>query len=179
MVGAPAAEVKSDNCLLPQEPLAVKHRARRVATFNSHNAPKVVFSKTLTRAEWAESRIADGDLAGDIDRLKREPGGVMLKLPGDEFVTIELVHDPAQGEASFGTGLSHFVIKVESLDTTISELAARSIGAEAPVSPDGSDEFRTTWVIDPDGNRIELLQWPTGHADGITAADWAERGAGS
>ena len=25
--------------------------------------PKVVFSKTLTRAEWAESRIADGDLA--------------------------------------------------------------------------------------------------------------------
>jgi len=23
--------------------------------------PKVVFSKTLTRAEWAESRIADGE----------------------------------------------------------------------------------------------------------------------
>src|SRR5207247_9473769 len=40
--------------------------------------PKVVFSSTLTRAEWAESRIADGDLAGDIDRLKREPGGVIL-----------------------------------------------------------------------------------------------------
>src|SRR5437870_87833 len=86
MVGAPAAEVKSDNCLLPQEPLAVKHRARRVATFNSHNAPKVVFSKTLTRAEWAESRIADGDLAGDIDRLKREPGGVILAHGGATFV---------------------------------------------------------------------------------------------
>jgi lactoylglutathione lyase len=98
----------------------------------------------------------------------------MLKLPGDEFVTIELVHDPAEGEVNLSTGLSHFVIKVESLDATISELAARGIGAEAPVSPDGSDEFRTTWVIDPDGNRIELVQWPAGHADGITAADWPE-----
>jgi lactoylglutathione lyase len=98
----------------------------------------------------------------------------MLKLPGDEFVTIELVHDPAQGEVNLSTGLSHFVIKVESLDATISELAARGIGAEAPVSQDGSGEFRTTWVIDPDGNRIELAQWPAGHADGITAADWPE-----
>jgi lactoylglutathione lyase len=98
----------------------------------------------------------------------------MLKLPGDEFVAIELVHDPAQGDAILGTGLSHFGIKVESLNATISELAARGIGAEAPVSPDGSDEFRTTWVTDPDGNRIELVQWPPGHADGITSADWAK-----
>jgi lactoylglutathione lyase len=98
----------------------------------------------------------------------------MLKLPGDEFVTIELVHDPTQGEANVGTGLSHFVIKVEAMDATISELAARGIDADVPVSPDGSDDFRTTWVIDPDGNRIELVQWPADHADGMTAADWAE-----
>ena len=98
----------------------------------------------------------------------------MLKLPGDEFVTIELVHDPTQGDASVGTGLSHFVIKVEAMDATISELAARGIDADVPVSPDGSDDFRTTWVIDPDGNRIELVQWPADHADGMTAADWAE-----
>jgi lactoylglutathione lyase len=98
----------------------------------------------------------------------------MLKLPGDEFVTIELVHDPTRGEVNVGTRLSHFVIKVESMDATISELAARGIDAEVPVSQDGSQDFRTTWVVDPDGNRIELVQWPAGHADGITAADWAE-----
>ncbi len=98
----------------------------------------------------------------------------MLKLPGDEFVAIELVHDPTQGEVNFGTGLSHFVIKVEAMDATITELAARGIDVDVPVSPDGSDDFRTTSVIDPDGNRIELVQWPAGHADGITAADWAE-----
>ncbi len=98
----------------------------------------------------------------------------MLKLPGDDFVTIELVHDLAQNEVNSGMGLSHFVIKVESLDAAISELAAQGISTEVAVSPDGSDDFRTTWVIDPDGRRIELVQWPAGHADGITAADWAE-----
>jgi lactoylglutathione lyase len=99
----------------------------------------------------------------------------MLKLPGDEFVTIELVHDPSRREAGVGTGgLSHFVIKVESMDATIRELAARGIDADEPVSPDGSDDFVTTWVTDPDGNRVELVQWPPGHADGMTAADWAD-----
>jgi hypothetical protein len=37
-------------------------------------------SKTLTRAERAGSRIADGDLAEDIDRLEREPGGVIRAM---------------------------------------------------------------------------------------------------
>jgi lactoylglutathione lyase len=98
----------------------------------------------------------------------------MLKLSGDEFVTIELVDDPTRGEVSVGTGVSHFVIKVESMDATISELAARDIDADEPVSPDGSDDFRTTWVVDPDCNRIELVQWPADHADGMTEADFAE-----
>jgi dihydrofolate reductase len=48
--------------------------------------PKVVFSKTLTTADWAESRIASGDLAEDIDSLKREPGGVILAHGGATFV---------------------------------------------------------------------------------------------
>lgn len=48
--------------------------------------PKVVFSKTLTRAGWPESRIANGDLADDIDRLKRDPGGVILAHGGATFV---------------------------------------------------------------------------------------------
>jgi dihydrofolate reductase len=40
--------------------------------------PKVVFSRTLERAEWADSRIARGDLAQEIAMLKREPGKDML-----------------------------------------------------------------------------------------------------
>jgi lactoylglutathione lyase len=98
---------------------------------------------------------------------------VMLKLPRDEFVTIELVHDTAGGDRKTGTGLSHLVIQVDSMKAAIAELSARGVEAEAPASPDGSSEFLTSWIVDPDGNRIELVQWPAGHADGISADDWA------
>jgi lactoylglutathione lyase len=97
----------------------------------------------------------------------------MLKLPDDEFVTIELVHDPKR-QIEVSTGLSHFVIKVESVDATLGALALAGIEAEAPGSPDGSADFRTAFVVDPDGNHIELVQWPPGHADGMSAADFAQ-----
>ena len=48
--------------------------------------PKVVFSRTLTRADWPESRIASGERAGDIGRLKREPGGVIVAHGGATFI---------------------------------------------------------------------------------------------
>jgi lactoylglutathione lyase len=31
---------------------------------------------------------------------------------------------------------------------------------------------RTSWLTDPDGYRIELVQWPAGHAYGMTEADF-------
>jgi dihydrofolate reductase len=48
--------------------------------------PKVVFSATLTSADWAETRIVSGDLADDIDRLKHEPGGVIMAYGGATFL---------------------------------------------------------------------------------------------
>lgn len=96
----------------------------------------------------------------------------MLKLPGDEFVSIELVHDPYAGPV-VGNRLSHLVVQVGSVDATLAELAARGVDADEPTSPDGSADFRTTMITDPDGNRIELVQWPAGHPDGMTAADFA------
>lgn len=81
----------------------------------------------------------------------------MLKLPGDEFVSLELVHDPTGGRVEQG-GLNHFVIQID---------------AEPPNSPDGSDDFWTSWLTDPDGYRIELVQWPAGHPDGLTEADFS------
>ena len=93
----------------------------------------------------------------------------MLRLPGDDFVTIELVHDPAKGAVDLGTGINHFVIQVDSMDATAADLAANGIAAE--LSGNAGDDFRTGWLTDPDGYRIELVQWPPGHADGITEAD--------
>jgi len=98
----------------------------------------------------------------------------MLKLPGDEFVAVELVHDPNGAPVDIDTRLSHLVIQVDSMDDTLGQLASRGIDAEPPTSPDGSEDFRTTWIVDPDGNRIELVQWPAGHAKGMTAADFEQ-----
>jgi dihydrofolate reductase len=47
-----------------------------------NNRPKVVFSKTLPTTEWAGSRIARGDLAGEIAALKDEPGGEIIMAHG-------------------------------------------------------------------------------------------------
>lgn len=101
----------------------------------------------------------------------------MLKLPGDEFVTLELVHDPAQGRVEPG-GLNHLVIQVEDVRATVAHLAARGVEAEVPGSPDGSEDFWTTWTTDPDGYRIELVQWPDGHPDGMTRSDLEVPGDG-
>ena len=101
----------------------------------------------------------------------------MLKLPGDEFVTLELVHDARRGVVDPG-GLNHVVIKVESMQATAAELLARGIEVEAPGSPDGSEDFWTAWITDPDGYRIELVQWPAGHPEGMTETDFGGEAAG-
>jgi lactoylglutathione lyase len=96
----------------------------------------------------------------------------MLKLSGDEFVTLELVHDATAGPVEPG-GLNHLVIQTEDLHATVARLADAGIEAEKPTSPTGSDDFWTGWLTDPDGYRIELVQWTPGHADGMTRADFA------
>ena len=39
-----------------------------------NSTPKIVFSKTLDKAEWENTRLVTGDAAEEITRLKREPG---------------------------------------------------------------------------------------------------------
>lgn len=51
-----------------------------------NGTPKVVFSKTLQTAGWPESRIARGDTAEEIARLKAEPGGLILAHGGARFL---------------------------------------------------------------------------------------------
>jgi lactoylglutathione lyase len=99
----------------------------------------------------------------------------MLKLPGDEFVTLELVHDPSRGPVAPG-GLNHFVIQVDDVRATVAQLVGRGVEAEEPASPDGSQDFWTAWLTDPDQYRIELVQWPDGHPAGMTRSDLTDPG---
>src|SRR6185503_5492749 len=92
----------------------------------------------------------------------------MLQLPDDPFASLELVHDAARPVMDIGA-VNHLVVQVDDLNATIAELATRGIAAEPPTEP--GPGFRTSWLTDPDGYRIELVQWPAGHAAGITIAD--------
>jgi lactoylglutathione lyase len=94
----------------------------------------------------------------------------MLQLPDDPFVSLELVNDPERPVEDVGA-VNHLVVQVDDLDATIADLAARGVAAEPPAEP--GPRIRTSWLIDPDGYRIELVQWPPGHPAGMTAADFA------
>ena len=47
--------------------------------------PKVVFSRTLTTADWPESTIASGPLSEEVARLKQEPGADLMAHGGATF----------------------------------------------------------------------------------------------
>jgi dihydrofolate reductase len=47
--------------------------------------PKVVFSKTLARADWPTTTIASGDLAEEVAKLKAQPGGDVIAYGGYTF----------------------------------------------------------------------------------------------
>ncbi len=97
---------------------------------------------------------------------------IMLKFPGEEVATLELAHHPAGEPVDIGTGFSHLVLQADDLAATIEALSRAGLEPGPVERPGGPDGPQTSWLTDPDGYRIELVQWPPGHPDGITAADF-------
>lgn len=84
---------------------------------------------------------------------------VWLRLPDEPSVSLELVHRPADGPVEVG-GFAHFAIEVESLADTLARLTAAGLHPGAAELPGGPDGPKTSWLTDPDGYRIELVEWP-------------------
>ncbi|WP_328309209.1 VOC family protein [Streptomyces sp. NBC_00442] len=97
----------------------------------------------------------------------------ILKFPGEPAASLELVHRPGAGPVDVGNGFDHLAIQAETLATTLETLAEAGLEPEPVQYPGGPHGPRTSWLTDPDGYRIELVEWPSGHPDGITAADFA------
>jgi len=110
----------------------------------------------------------------EVGRVSLSDGATlaMLKFPDEDVVTLELVYRPAEGPVQIGTGFSHLVVQVDELAAAIDMLSERGLHPEPEQRPGGPDGPRTSWLVDPDGYRIELVQWPAGHADGISSADF-------
>ena len=93
---------------------------------------------------------------------------VMLKLPDDPFVALELVHDPAIRQIEQGNAFSHLPVQVDDLEAFVARLSQEGLEC-GPVEKPGP---LVSWLTDPDGYRIELVEWPPGHPAGMTAADF-------
>ena len=105
--------------------------------------------------------------AGDAAHL------AILSFPGEPAASLELVHRPADGHVEVGTGFDHLAIQTDTLTDTVDRLTAAGLNPGPIQHPGGPNGPETAWLTDPDGYRIELVEWPPGHPDGITAADFS------
>jgi lactoylglutathione lyase len=110
-----------------------------------------------------------------LGRVAFDDGGslALLCFPDEPAATLELVHRPDAGRVDVG-GFDHLAIQVDDLAGTLTTLTRRGLEPGLPELPGGPDGPRTAWLSDPDGYRIELVEWPPGHPDGITAADFPD-----
>ncbi|PTM92897.1 MULTISPECIES: VOC family protein [unclassified Streptomyces] len=111
----------------------------------------------------------------ELGRINADHGVhlAILHFPGEPAASLELVHRPADGRVDVGSGFDHLAIQVDSLAATMERLADAGLRPGPVQYPGGPHGPRTSWLADPDGYRIELVEWPSGHADGITAADFS------
>jgi lactoylglutathione lyase len=98
---------------------------------------------------------------------------VLLQFPGEPAASLELVHRPDSGRVDVGSGFDHLAIQVDDLVATQARLAAAGLEPGPVEYPGGPDGPKTSWLTDPDGYRLELVEWPPGRPDGITAADFS------
>lgn len=98
---------------------------------------------------------------------------VMLAFPEEPDVSLELVYRPADGPVTAG-GCDHLAVQVDDLAETRARLIASGLQPGEVELPGGLDGPRTAWLVDPDGYRIELVQWPPGHPVGMTRADFPD-----
>jgi hypothetical protein len=121
-----------------------------------NDVPDVVFSRTPSDAE--------PHLAGD-------PGRAALARRGA----------PARGQVM---RTLHVGLRVADLDSSIAfstslgsevlgQVPATELGTSAMLELPG-DEFVS--LTDPDGHRIDFVQWPDGHPTGMTGSDLADPG---
>jgi dihydrofolate reductase len=52
-----------------------------------NNLPKVVFSRTLDKASWKNTKVVQGDIAAEVRKMKKEPGKDMAILGSGSIVS--------------------------------------------------------------------------------------------
>ena len=62
-------------------------KSNPVVAEGMNSLPKVVFSRTMEKATWSNTRLLKGDLAAEIRKLKGEPGRDMVIMGSGSIVS--------------------------------------------------------------------------------------------
>jgi lactoylglutathione lyase len=91
--------------------------------------------------------------------IRDEAVNIFMGLPGDGD-RLELTYnlDAPGGGYELGTGYGHIALTVDDIDATLERLAEQGIEPERPPYTVREGGSRLTFVSDPDGYRIELIE---------------------
>ena len=89
--------------------------------------------------------------------IRDEAINVFMGLPGDGD-RLELTHNFGVDNYDIGTGYGHIAVTVPDLDAALGELSRQGIDPEKPPYSVREGGSRLTFVRDPDGYRIELIE---------------------
>ena len=112
--------------------------------FNSTNDHKAL-------SEWYQKHLG----------LELEPwGGAILKWPDDKSDDggLTVWNAAAKDTKWFAPSASNFMInyRVDDLDEMLAQL--RDAGVEVVSGPESHENGKFAWIMDPDGNKVELWQ---------------------
>jgi len=68
-------------------PTPAAAKAAPVVAEQMNNLPKIVFSKTLDKASWNNTKLVGGDLAAEIRKMKNKPGEQMVIMGSGTIVS--------------------------------------------------------------------------------------------
>ena len=95
-------------------------------------------------------------------RLTEEDGSpwiCYLKITDDVYLELFPGADGALVPNNMRAGVNHLCLTTEDIEATEAHLKQVGVPLEAPRNPNrGVDRNRGMWVVDPDGNRIEIME---------------------
>ena len=68
-------------------PTAAARESDPVVAEGMNKLPKVVFSRTLDKASWSNTKVVKGDIAAEVRKMKNEPGDDMVIMGSGTIVS--------------------------------------------------------------------------------------------
>lgn len=96
----------------------------------------------------------------EMTRLKRDNGDtwlIYLRITDDQYLELMTGAETTMAPPDGPAGVTHFCFTIDDLDAEKVRLSAAGIELTSEIKL-GQDGNRGAWIVDPEGNRIELME---------------------